>query len=195
MRSKYLIFAIVCLLVAFQCPATSKMFDLGNYTIDTGAYSTPPNAGISGPETLEWSWNNRERTSIIIYSASHVPKRPEDLNISNEVFIAANVMNVLMEFYSGFENINLTYTDAEEFLNNFQSLNPSFVQKPYRGYIVISDRNPQAKIYVGAIDLYHMLVIVSTESDEMMALIMRELRVYQRDESKTARLQAIQRIL
>jgi len=194
MRSKYLIFAIACLLVA-TIPAASKMFDLKNYTIDTGTYSPPLDAEVSGPDTLEWSWNEGESTYIILRRATHTPKQPEDLNISIEDFMNANAMNLLMKFYSGFENINLTYTNAEEFLNNFQSLNPSFVSKPYSGYIVISDRYPPAKIYVGAIDLYNYIIICSTESDEMMALIMRELKVYAREESKAARLQAIQNIL
>ena len=39
------------------------------------------------------------------------------------------------------------------------------------------------------------LAISSTESDEMMALIMRELKVYPKEESNNARLQAIQQML
>jgi len=47
----------------------------------------------------------------------------------------------------------------------------------------------QIKVGVGSYKLrFDYLVIYSTESDEMMALIMRELKVYPKDESNTARL-------
>jgi len=186
-------------------PATSKMFDLGNYTIDTGAYSPPPNvtivpnATVVSPESLEWFWDNGENTFISIYPGHLHHEPPDDFDINNETYLQMNAANLLMQIYSGFENINLTYNssniDAEQFLDSFQDLDPVYVKKPYTGYIVISDRYPPAKIYVGAIDSFNYINIISTESDEMMALIMRELKVYAREESKTARLRAIQKIL
>jgi hypothetical protein len=44
-------------------------------------------------------------------------------------------------------------------------------------------------------DRFNYLAISSTESDEMMGLIMRELKVYSREKSTTVRLQAIQKML
>ena len=54
---------------------------------------------------------------------------------------------------------------------------------------------PTLKLYVGVIDRFDYLAISSTESDDMMALIMRELKIYPKEESNTARLRAIQKML
>ena len=83
MRSRYLIFVFVCLMLA-SIPATSKMFDLGNYTIDTGAYSLPSDAGVSSPETLEWSWNDNEKTTISILHDTFDSKHSEFNSISDK---------------------------------------------------------------------------------------------------------------
>jgi len=184
----------MCLL-AVSISATSKMFDLGNYTIDTGAYSLPSDARVSGPETLEWSWNESEKTIIKLDTDTIGPKHPELLEINNENYSAFYVKNMLVDLYSGFEAINSTYASADEFEKTFKSLNAVLVQRPYSGYIVILAHHPTVKIYVGVIDRYHYLIIVSTESDEMLALIMRELKVYPKDKSDATRLQAIQKML
>ncbi len=60
---------------------------------------------------------------------------------------------------------------------------------------MVSSRYATLKVYVGVIDRFDYLAMSSTESDEMMALIMRELKIYLREKSNTARLQAIQSML
>jgi hypothetical protein len=69
------------------------------------------------------------------------------------------------------------------------------VTKPYGGYLAVSSLHPTLKVYIGLLDRFDYLVIYSTESDEMMALMIRELKVYPKEESNTARLQAIKRML
>lgn len=196
MRSKNLILGCLCLL-AISLPATSKMFDIGNYTIDTGAYSLPPNAGLSDDETLEWSWSDGGKTQIMLYTDPVGPEHPEMLNISDVEYESWVVKIMIMQYYSAIENGSFitSYGSSDEFNKKWNSLDAVFVQKPLSGYIVILANHPNIKIYFGVIDRYHYLAIISSESDEMLALIMHELKVYLKEESNTARLQSIKNMI
>ncbi len=55
-------------------------------------------------------------------------------------------------------------------------MNAVQVTKSYGGYLAVSALHPTLKVYIGLLDLFDYLVIYSTESDEMIALIMRELK-------------------
>ena len=194
MRSKYLIFVLVCLLVV-SIPATSKMFDLGNYTIDTGAYGTPFDAGISASGALKWSWDDKEKTLIFIFN------QPSDSNsskLSDNEYMALCVQTGLVAAIASIDKLlDPTFKspnfDGSE--KEWKNLSPVVVDKPYSGCIAISPNHPTVKVYVGAIDKFNYLTIISSESDEMMALIMSEMKIYLKDESNTARLQAIQKRL
>ena len=192
MRSKYLIFVFVCLMLA-SIPATSKMFDLGNYTIDTGAYSVPSDAGvragINGSKTLEWSWNDNGNTTIVLLQLSSTP---ELNNMSDKNYATAFMQAFLVSVISDIDGVTLKTDDFDNYRKNLDVVP---VDKPYPGYIAISSRNPTNKLYVGVIDRFDYLVISSNESDLMMGLIMRELKVYPKEESNIARLQAIQKLL
>ena len=51
--------------------------------------------------------------------------------------------------------------------------------------MAISPNHPEFKVYVGAINKFNYVTIVSTEEDEMMALIMSELKIYPKEENAT----------
>ena len=194
MRSRYLIFAFVCLMLA-SMPATSKIFDLGNYTIDTGAYSLPSDTRVSGPETLEWSWNDNEKTTISIQHDTIGPKHPLPNNINETYYALFYIQTFLMSAISELDGITLNTDNYDNYTKNWKNLNAVFVDKPASGYIVVPSRHPTLKLYIGTLYRFDYLAISSTESDEMMALIMRELKVYPKEESNNARLQAIQQML
>ena len=84
------------------------------------------------------------------------------------------------------------FNNSEEL---WKKLSPIVVEKPYPGCMAISPNRPEFKVYVGAINKFDYVTIVSTEEDEMMALIMSELKIYSKEESNAARLQAIQKRL
>jgi len=212
MRSKYLILVFICVLAA-SIPATSTIFDLGNYTIDTGAYETPPDAGVSATGALQWSWSDKEKSSLWWQMPSpkttilieNVPDFLEGANISrrndNEYmaeYMTESLQISLVGTINGMDDI-LDQPKSPRKLDSFENESknltpPVFVDKPYPGYITISSKHPTFKVYVGAIDKFNLLVICSSESDERMALIMSELKVYPKEESNTARLQAIQKM-
>lgn len=194
MRSRYLISVFVCLMLA-SIPATSKMFDLGNYTIDTGAYSLPLVVGVSSPETLEWSWNDNEKTTISIQNDTFDSKHSEFNSISDKDIETLFMRTFLMSAMSRIDGITQKIDDYGNFTRNWKNLNAMFVDKPCPGYIAVSSRYPTLKLYVGVIDRFDYLAISSTESDEMMALIMHELKIYPKEDSNTARLRAIQKLL
>jgi hypothetical protein len=171
-------------------PATSRMFDLGNYTIDTCAYSLPPDARVIAPETLEWSWNDNEKTTIGIQHDT-VGSKHLALNNISVLYMQTFLMGAISEI----DGIPLKIDDYDNFTKSWENLNAMFVDKPYPGYIAVSSRYPTFKMYIGAMDRFNYLAISSTESDEMMGLIMRELKVYSREKSTTVRLQAIQKML
>jgi hypothetical protein len=176
-------------------PTTSKMFDLGNYTIDTGAYSLPPDAGVTTPETLEWSWNDNEKTTIGIQHDTVGPKIAGLNNFSDEQYATWFMRTFLMSAISRLDGTTLETDDYDNFTKSWENLNAMYVDKPYPGYIAISSQYPTLKMYVGVMDRFDYLAISSTESDEMMGLIMHELKVYPKEKSTSARLQAIQKML
>jgi len=176
-------------------PATSKIFDLGNYTIDTGAYSLPSDARVSSPETLEWSWNDNEKTTIGIQHDTFGPKHPGLNNISENDYATLYMQSFLMSAISKIDGITPKIDDYDNFTKTWENLNAVFVDKPSSGYIAVSSRYPTLKLYVGTLHRFDYLTISSTESDEMMTLIMLELKIYPKEQNNTARLQAIQKML
>ena len=102
MRSIYLIYVFVCL-VLISVPATSKMFVLGNYTIDTGAYGTPYDAGISTSGALQWSWNNKEKTCITV--SSHPMDDSNISKLSDDEYMALFIQTGLVHHNISFATL------------------------------------------------------------------------------------------
>ena len=176
-------------------PATSKMFDLGNYTIDTDSYSLPSDAKVSGPETLEWSWNDNEKTIVSLLHDAVGLKHPELNKINISDYATWYMRMSLMSMISRIDGTRLEINGSDNFTKSWNNLNAVLVTKPYGGYLAVSALHPTLKVYIGLLDRFDYLVIYSTESDEMIALIMRELKIYPKEESNNARLQAIQKML
>ena len=176
-------------------PAASTIFDLGNYTIDTGTYEIPHDGIINASGDHLWFSNDKEETYI---SISYSPPDSSNLSkLSDNEYMAFSVQCALVGTMKGIDYILDPHKSpkTDSFDNLWKNLSPVFVDKPYPGYIAISPNYPTSKAYVGAIDKFNYLTIFSNESDERMAFIMSELKVYPKEESNAARLQAIQKML
>ncbi|MHC1688015.1 MAG: hypothetical protein AB9879_09950 [Methanothrix sp.] len=172
------------------------MFVLGNYTIDTGAYGTPYDAGISTSGALQWSWNNKEKTCITV--SIHPMDDSNISKLSDDEYMALFIQTGLVGTIEAIDAMVDTSSKDPDFNNSeelWKKLSPIVVEKPYPGCMAISSNHPEFKVYVGAINKFDYVTIVSTEEDEMMALIMSELKIYPKEESNAARLQAIQKRL
>lgn len=193
MGSRYLIIVFVCLILA-SIPATSKIFDLGNYTIDTGAYGTPHDAGISATGALQWSWNDKEKTGI--YIINHPLDDSDMTKLSDGEYMAYYVQTGLVGTIAAIDKLIDPTSNSPKFGGSdkeWKNLTPVVVDKPYPGCIAISPNHPTFKVYVGAIDKFNYLTIISSESDEMMGLILSEIKIYPKKESNAIRLSAIQK--
>ena len=100
-------------------PATSKMFDLGNYTIDTGAYSLPSDARVSGPETLDWSWNDNEKTLVSLLHDVVGPRHPELKNINISDYVTWYMRMSLMSMISGIDRTLLEINGSDNFTKSW----------------------------------------------------------------------------
>lgn len=187
-------------------PVTSTIFELENYTIDTGAYETPPDAGVIESGAVGWSWSDKEKSPL--WSQMPSPKTfigifyypLDDSNISklsDNEYIEFYIQTGLIGGITAMDYLidPLKPQEMDRFDNVEKNLSPEVVYKPYPGLIAASPNHPTFKVYVGAIDKFNFLMIASSESDERMALIMSELKVYPKEESNIARLRAIQKRL
>jgi hypothetical protein len=198
MRFKYLILAISCLLT-ISVPSTSTIFELANYTIDTGAYETPSNAEVDS-DFIGWAWNDTESTLRWTTSISVSNYPLDDSNVSklsDTEYMAVHTKYPLLGIIAGIDTLldPLTYPNLNSSDDLWENLSPVFVDKPYPGFVIISRNHPSFKFYGGAIDKFNYLYIVSSESDESMALLMSEIKVYPKEENNAVRLQAIQKRL
>jgi hypothetical protein len=191
MRSRYLVLVFVCLL-AISITASSKVFVLENYTIDTGVYGTPYPELIKN-DTLGWSWSlDGTRTFISIV---HNP-----VNITDSQTFMKGVLIILIRGLDGLD-YNLTANDLSNNLSDYwYPLGAIDVSKPFPGWMAMPDSDKTIKVYVGLIGVgvgnADYIIIISNEKDDMVSLMMSELKVYRNEGSNTnARLKAIQKRL
>ena len=179
-------FALFFMILALvSIPSTAKMFDLGNYTVDT-RWSLPPKLVVTVNESLGWGWSSHENTTItIIRNYIHMANWSDDENKN------VSSLYVILGWINATDKLGL---NSSEYVENIMSKSSvRAVSKPYPGFIALSTHDPTTKFYVGSIDLFNVLIITSSESDERMALLLRGSKVYSREQGRAVRLRSIQK--
>lgn len=206
MLKKTIILALsLLLLLLLEGICDAKIFDLGNYSIDTGSYITPADVTIApdkGIGRMVWFWSNpNERTDIIIQEfPEYVIRETEKIaNIGSHseisVYMAGFCTDSLIASALGFHYDKMTSEDYTKNVNKIRrNVTSVSTTKPYTGYISTYPDLPQ-KFYVGIIDDHTYLEIQTNERDEMFALLLRNIRVIPKENVQLERLNAIQKML
>jgi hypothetical protein len=90
-----------------------------------------------------------------------------------------------------------TSIEITKFIPTVDYIDAINVTKPYPGYIVLSQKDPNIKIYVGIINEVEQeyLILHSNAKDEIVSFLLSQLKVYPKEESNSARLKAMQKRL
>lgn len=178
-----------------------QMFDLGNFTVDTGLYGPPPDANADHlPGTypsVGWNWDTGAgaifaNTPGAMHGYTSISIIPIPSEIAVETFLVATLIT-LIEAEEEHETGRY-----EDYINNSAEMalldkHSIHVTQPYTGWIATAPRAPNAKVYVGVIDQSNCLVVISTESDEMFSFLLSGLRVIPKEQAPLARLEKIRK--
>jgi hypothetical protein len=191
MRLQYITILILALVFVLNISATAKIFDLGNYSIDTGSYNTPFQVKTDS-NYLSWSWAKNESTQITITEYTGKEIKTQITNESSRAYVRSTYgMLLLLGTITKLKGYSSEWMSREEIKTIFANITEVDVKKPYPG-ILATYPGLNEKIYVTALDDYTYLMIISNESDEMVASILRELKVIPKEDAQLESLKFIQ---
>lgn len=184
---------IAVLLLLSVGMSDAKIFDLGNYSLDTGYY-IPPSDAIAHPTSgsINWQWSENESSFIdmTIFPEDVFQSIAKNYPSTQEAVLELAMMetSAMLLNWAGREL-------SPENLNAVRNISVGlYTDKPYPGWIVTFP-NTLMKVYCGAVDECTYIAVITTESDEMFSLLLKGLRVIPKENASEERLIAIRNMI